>query len=61
MTTRKSISTSDSPAKSWQKTRESAEVSGMHHNVLGGFLDLRPAVFRRRLRQHQFPQLPLLA
>jgi len=29
----------------WQKTRESAEVGGMHHNVLGGFLDLRPAVF----------------
>jgi xylan 1,4-beta-xylosidase len=33
------------PGQSWQKTRESAEVSGMHHNVLGGFLDLRPAVF----------------
>jgi beta-xylosidase len=33
------------PGQSWQRTRESAEVSGMHHNVLGGFLDLRPAVF----------------
>ena len=33
------------PGQSWQKTRESAEGSGIHHNVLGGFLDLRPAVF----------------
>lgn len=29
----------------WQKTETSAEVSGLHHNVLGGFLDLRPAVY----------------
>jgi beta-xylosidase len=29
----------------WKKTPESAEVSGMHHNVLNGFLDLRPAVY----------------
>lgn len=28
----------------WRRTEESAEVSGMHHNVLGGFLDLRPAL-----------------
>ena len=33
------------PGESWQKTQESAEISGMHHNVLGGFLDVRPAVF----------------
>ena len=29
----------------WTKCAESAEVSGMQHNVLGGFLDLRPAVY----------------
>jgi xylan 1,4-beta-xylosidase len=28
----------------WQRARESAEISGMHHNVLGGFLDVRPAI-----------------
>jgi len=33
------------PGEPWQRMPESAEVSGMHHNVLGGFLDLRPAVF----------------
>jgi xylan 1,4-beta-xylosidase len=33
------------PGQSWKKTPESAEVSGMQHNVLGGFLDLRPAVY----------------
>ncbi len=33
------------PGQSWKKTEESAEVSGMQHNVLGGFLDLRPALF----------------
>jgi xylan 1,4-beta-xylosidase len=33
------------PGEAWKKMQESAEVSGMHHNVLGGFLDLRPAVF----------------
>jgi beta-xylosidase len=33
------------PGESWQRTQESAEISGMHHNVLGGFLDVRPAVF----------------
>jgi len=31
--------------KPWQRTQESAEISGMHHNVLGGFLDVRPAVY----------------
>lgn len=33
------------PGKSWKRTQESAEISGMHHNVLGGFLDVRPAVY----------------
>ncbi|MBB5319426.1 family 43 glycosylhydrolase [Tunturibacter empetritectus] len=28
----------------WQRTQESAEISGMHHNILGGFLDVRPAL-----------------
>jgi xylan 1,4-beta-xylosidase len=28
----------------WRRTEDSAEVSGLHHNVLGGFLDLRPAL-----------------
>ena len=32
------------PNQPWQRTEESAEISGMHHNVLGGFLDLRPAL-----------------
>ena len=33
------------PGEEWKRTQESAEVSGMHHNVLGGFLDLRPALY----------------
>jgi len=33
------------PGRAWQKTESSAEISGMNHNVLGGFLDVRPAVF----------------
>lgn len=33
------------PDKAWQRMQESAEISGMQHNVLGGFLDARPAVF----------------
>jgi beta-xylosidase len=33
------------PGHPWQKTETSAEISGMHHNVLGGFLDVRPAVY----------------
>ena len=32
------------PDQPWQRTRESAEISGMHHNILGGFLDVRPAL-----------------
>ena len=33
------------PGQSWVRADESAEISGMDHNVLGGFLDVRPAVF----------------
>jgi len=33
------------PGKGWQRAPESAEISGMQHNVLGGFLDVRPAVY----------------
>ncbi|HWG22364.1 MAG TPA: family 43 glycosylhydrolase [Terracidiphilus sp.] len=33
------------PGDRWIRTEESAETSGMDHNVLGGFLDVRPAVF----------------
>jgi xylan 1,4-beta-xylosidase len=33
------------PGEGWQKTQESAEISGMNHNVLNGFLDVRPALF----------------
>jgi beta-xylosidase len=29
----------------WRKAAASAEISGMHHNVLGGFLDVRPALY----------------
>jgi len=33
------------PGKPWTRTPDSAEISGMHHNVLGGFLDVRPALY----------------
>lgn len=33
------------PGQPWQRTRGSAEISGMHHDVLDGFLDVRPAVY----------------
>jgi len=33
------------PGQPWHKTQESAEISGMDHNVLGGFLDVRPAIY----------------
>jgi xylan 1,4-beta-xylosidase len=33
------------PGQDWKRTQESAEVSGMNHNVLGGFLSLRPALY----------------
>jgi len=32
------------PGHLWQKAEESSEIAGMQHNVLGGFLDVRPAV-----------------
>ena len=32
------------PGQPWRRTQESAEISGMDHNVLGGFLDVRPAL-----------------
>jgi xylan 1,4-beta-xylosidase len=32
------------PGQPWQRAQESAEISGMHHNILGGFLDVRPAL-----------------
>jgi xylan 1,4-beta-xylosidase len=33
------------PGEDWKRTQESAEVSGINHNVLGGFLSLRPALY----------------
>jgi beta-xylosidase len=33
------------PGQPWRKTQESAEIAGMNHNVLNGFLDVRPAVY----------------
>jgi xylan 1,4-beta-xylosidase len=33
------------PGKPWTRTPDSVEISGMHHNVLGGFLDVRPAIY----------------
>ena len=33
------------PGKPWVRTPDSSEISGMHHNVLGGFLDVRPAIY----------------
>ena len=33
------------PGQEWKKTRSSSEISGMEHNVLGGFLDVRPALY----------------
>jgi beta-xylosidase len=33
------------PDEGWRKCEESAEMEGMNHNVLGGFLDVRPALF----------------
>jgi xylan 1,4-beta-xylosidase len=33
------------PGKAWVRTPDSVEISGMHHNVLGGFLDVRPAIY----------------
>ncbi len=33
------------PNGDWKRTQESAEVASVNHNVLGGFLDLRPALY----------------
>ena len=33
------------PGKPWVRTPDSVEISGLHHNVLGGFLDVRPAIY----------------
>jgi xylan 1,4-beta-xylosidase len=33
------------PGQDWKRTQESAEVASVNHNVLGGFLDLRPALY----------------
>ena len=33
------------PGEAWKRTQESAEVAGLNHTVLGGFLDLRPALY----------------
>lgn len=30
--------------REWVRTEESAEIAGMNHNVIGGFLDVRPAL-----------------
>jgi xylan 1,4-beta-xylosidase len=32
------------PGQPWAKAQESSEIAGVNHNVLGGFLDVRPAV-----------------
>jgi xylan 1,4-beta-xylosidase len=33
------------PGADWKRTQESAEVASINHNVLGGFLSLRPALY----------------
>lgn len=33
------------PGQDWKRTQESAEVASINHNVLGGFLSLRPALY----------------
>ena len=49
------------PGREWRRTEESAEISGMDHNVLGGFLDVRPAVCAYRRGQCDIPVVSLLA
>ena len=39
------IHTSHDAGKSWQKYGIQMEVSGYHHNVAGGFMSLRPALY----------------
>ena len=38
-------STTRVPGKPWVKTEGSVELSGINHNVLGGFLDVQPAIY----------------
>jgi xylan 1,4-beta-xylosidase len=33
------------PGRPWVRTEDSSEISGLHHNSLGGFLDVRPALY----------------
>jgi len=33
------------PGQPWRRMETSVEISGMHHNVLGGFLDMRPSFY----------------
>ncbi len=33
------------PGQPWQRFETTTEISGMQHNVLGGFLDVRPALY----------------
>jgi len=58
-TARRWISTTAFPAVPWQKTESSTEISGLHHNVLGG-----SSTSARRLRLRPGPghlsRLPLL-
>ena len=49
------------PDDPWQRAPESAEISGMHHNVLGGFLDVTAGGLRLRHGQSHIAQFPLLA
>jgi len=48
------------PGQSWQKTRESLKSAACTTTSSADSSTSAPP-FRRRLRQHQFPQLPLLA
>jgi xylan 1,4-beta-xylosidase len=49
--------------RNWTRHPWQMEVSGMHHNVLGGFLSLRPAIYSAgagaiRLRDFRYRALP---
>jgi xylan 1,4-beta-xylosidase len=49
--------------RNWTQHPWQMEVSGMHHNVLGGFLSLRPAIYSAgtgaiRLRDFRYRALP---
>ena len=49
------------PGQPWHKTQESAEISGMDQNVLGGFLDVPPGALCQRHGPSNLALLPLLA